>query len=219
MLKSTGDDFEILLDFSESGDVLFNLGKDGVSFDKLTEGLLVAVEVASFIESDLELGAIAVLTVVEKSELTSLHVSEGEVLIGEAHTVGTVVVFGETASGDGGTGETGVERGAGVAEAFLGSFAESLEVVSGIGCAVLVELEDEVTDDLLTVGDGEENSGVSGVGVVVDGSNEATSGSLDELFGVHFIFMLFIIKLITNRSQINYSPALMFFFLLFLKPR
>ena len=65
----------------------------------------------------------------------------------------------------------------------LGARAESLERIGSLGLILGVKLEYEVSDALITLGDGQVDSGVGRASIAVH--REATLAEVEQLFCVH----------------------------------
>ena len=80
-------------DRSVSAAGVFDLLEESITFDKLSNSVLVAIEEAGFSESDLELRAVGVWSIVDHSEDTSLVMSSLEVLVWKSSAASTKVLF------------------------------------------------------------------------------------------------------------------------------
>ena len=160
------DDFEVLIDIAVTINASLESVKDLVAFNKLAKDSLVAIEVVCGAEGDREFGSSRVLSVVGEGQLATFIVSQSHVLILKANTKGTNVLFADTAGRDSKSGHTLVELGSDIGVS-LGAIAECLERVSGLWLFLGVELEDEVTDALIILGDSDEHSRVRSAAVAV----------------------------------------------------
>ena len=148
------------------------------TFDKLAENGLVPIKVGSSAERNRELGASRVLAVVGEGKLTSFVVSHGQVFVLEAQAESTNVFLAHATPRDSKATLSLVESRARVGVA-LGSFAECAEALSRGGLLVSVELEDEVSEELVTPGNSQVDSWVRGTAVVVQA--EATLAEVEKL--------------------------------------
>ena len=162
--------------------------KDALAIDELAEHGLVSVEVASRAESDRELRAAGVLTIVGNGELTALVVPHRHVFVLKANAERSNVVLTHAAARDAEAGLAVVESGAGEGLA-LGAVAEGSEALRRLRLLLRVELEDEVADLLVTLGHGEVDALVRSVAVVVEG-REAAPLDVEELPSLHFFLQL-----------------------------
>ena len=184
-MTSVGDG-EVSGDLTVSVNVLLHFSEDILTLDELSKNGLVAVQPGGIVEGHGEFATDAVGTIDRGGQLASLEVAHSKVAAGVPDTVGTEVIVVLSAGGEAETGSAAIELGANVALAVLGASDQCLEVIDGAGLSVLVELEDEVAELVLAVSNGQEDSGVGGVRVVV----QAAEGSLGD--SVHFIFIIVI---------------------------
>jgi hypothetical protein len=158
-----------------SVDVLLNLSENVLTFDELSKDSLVTIQILSGVEGNHELVTVVGGAVGGGGQETSLVVAEAEITIGVPGTESAVVFLVSAASDDTETSHTLVDGGTNIG-------AESLSEVAGSDGLLLFEkFENEVADLLTGGGNGEEDSGVSGAAVVVEGG-ESTLGKC-----VHFI--------------------------------
>ena len=157
-----------------------------VAFDKLAEDGLVAIEVVSSAKRDRELRASRVLSIVRESQLTSLIVSHGHVLVLQAHPKGTHVLLADATRRDAEPALTLVEPTADVRVA-LRAFTQRLERVGGLRLPLGVQLEDKVANALVVLSDGQIDAGVGGAAVVEDrGTEGALADEIEQLVCFHY---------------------------------
>ena len=151
-----------------------------VAFDEFAKDGLVAVEVSSGAESDGKLRSARVLSVVGNGQLSTFIVSHGHILVLEAHAKGTNVLLADASGRDSKSTLSLMELTVHVGVA-LGAFAQGLERVGSLWLSLGVELENEVTDALVTVGHSKVNFRVSCAAVAVQRA-EATLAKVEQLF-------------------------------------
>ena len=193
-LLSRGNDLEVLVDRAVAVNTSLQSIEHLVTLDELTENGLVPIKVGSSSKCDSELRSSSVLSVVGERELSAFVVSHGQILVLEAQAESTDVLVAHAASRDSKATLSLMEARARVGVA-LGSFAECAEALSGGGLLVSVELEDEVSEELVTPGNSQVHSWVRGTAVVVQAA-EATLANVEELLRDHF--SLFVQTIITN---------------------
>ena len=122
-----------------------------VAFNKFAKDSLVAIKVAGSAKSDGELRSARVLAIVGDSQLATFIVSHSHVLVLKAHAKGTDVLLTDTAARDSKSTHAMMELTVGVGVA-LRAIAESLERFRSLWLSLRVQLENEVSDALVTLG-------------------------------------------------------------------
>ena len=125
-----GNDFEVFVDSTVAVDTSLKSIKDLASLNEFSENGLVAIKIGCSAESDRELRASSVLSVVRESELATFVVSHGQILILQAQAECTNVFVAHAASRDSEATLSLVERRSGVG-ATLSTIAKSAEALSG----------------------------------------------------------------------------------------
>ena len=93
MLLSSSRDGPVALDRSVSAAGVFDLLEESITFDELSNNVLVAIEEAGLSESDLELRAVGVWPIVHHGQQASLVMSGLQVLVWKSSAAGTKVLF------------------------------------------------------------------------------------------------------------------------------
>ena len=122
-----------------------------VAFNKFAKDSLVAIKVARSAESDGELRSARVLAIVGDSQLATFIVSHSHVLVLKAHAKGTDVLLTDTAARDSKSAHALMELTVDVGIT-LRAIAESLERFRSLWLSLRVQLENELSDALVSLG-------------------------------------------------------------------
>ena len=132
-----------------SGKRFLGLSEDFISFNQLSNKLVVSIKKISLIKSNNEFRTIAALTIVEHSKLASLEVSQVKILINKSGSMSASIAFCDSASLKTDTWEALIQDLSLVALIVLiVSSGKGNEVINVLWSLVSVELEDEISKKL-----------------------------------------------------------------------